>query len=197
MARHGIFKLFVVIIVMGCLPAIAADDQEGPEMDAMMQALTAYATPGEHHQHLAELVGTWSASISFWAAPGSPAQVSQGVSERTLVMDGRYLLEEFTGETPFGPFEGMGLTGFDNIKQQFVAVWIDSMGTGIMTSESVEITDDQIVFKGRSPEPMSGTYITMRSVETKVDDDTYRFEMFMPLPGGDEIKSMEIVYTRN
>jgi hypothetical protein len=141
--------------------------------------------------------GPWSASISFWAAPGSPAEVSQGVSERKLIMGGRYLLEMFTGETPWGPFEGMGLTGFDNIKQQFVAVWIDSMSTGVMTSESTEITDGQIVFKGRSPEPMSGTYITMRSVETRVDDDTYRFEIFMPLSGGDEFKSMEIVYTRD
>lgn len=196
MARYGTSKLFVALLALACLPAFAADDQAAPGMEAIMEAYMAYATPGEHHQHLAEQAGTWSTTVSSWGTPGSPPEVSQGTSERTLIMDGRYLLEKFTGETPWGPFQGMGLTGFDNIKQRYVATWIDSMSTGIMISESTEITDGRISYSGSSPEPMTGTYITIRSVETRVNDDTYRFEMFMPLPDGSEFKSMEIVYVR-
>ena len=50
-----------------------------------------------------------------------------------MVMDGRYLVEEYDGEMMGQPFKGMGLMAYDNSEQRFVSAWIDNMGTGIMT----------------------------------------------------------------
>jgi len=30
------------------------------------------------------------------------------------------------------PFEGMGLDGYDNASKEYISIWIDNMGTGIM-----------------------------------------------------------------
>ncbi len=196
MARSWTARLTVSMVVLALAPLLAAEEPTEPDMAALMEAYAKYGTTGEHHAALAERAGSWSATVTLWPAPGAPPDVSQGTSERTLIMDGRYLLEEFSGETPWGPFQGMGLTAYDNIKQRFVAIWIDSMSTGIMTAESTAISEDRVEYTGDSPDAMSGSYITTRSVETRIDADTYRVEAFTPLPGGGEFRNMQIVYTR-
>jgi hypothetical protein len=199
MARSSISGVMALVLALAAVPAPAADQgagQQEMDMAALMEAYARYGTPGEHHRQLAERAGTFQVKVTVWPAPGAPPDVSEGTSERTLMMDGRYLMERFSGTTPMGPFQGIGVTGFDNIKQRFVAIWIDSMSTGIFTSESTRIGNNAVEYRGESPDPMTSSFITTRSVDTKVDANTFRYESYTPLPGGGEFKNMEIVYTR-
>jgi hypothetical protein len=111
-------------------------------------------------------------------------------------MGGRYALERFSGTTPWGEFEGLGITAYDNFKQSYTAIWIDSMSTGIMGAESVTISDDSIEYTGDMPNPMTESYDRIRSVETWLDDDTRKMESFVVGPDGAETKNMEILYER-
>jgi hypothetical protein len=49
------------------------------------------------------------------------------------------------------PFEGLGYTGYDNVKKQYFGTWIDSMSTGIMTSSRHGRLGNTMTFTARTP----------------------------------------------
>ena len=181
-------------------PALA---QEGGEADAamaeMMAAWQEYAAIGPPHEDLQRRVGDWDVTVKFWFAPGAPPEVSEGSSTVEAIMGGRYILEHFESTMPDGtPFKGMGLVGYDNIKERFVATWVDVMSSGLLTAESTSHADDfsRVEYHGESPDPVAGRYKDQRSVETWSDPDTRVMEAWEEGPGGAEVKVMEITYTR-
>jgi len=185
--------------MMAAAPLLAEEQQ--PEMDeamkAMMAAWAEYAEVGVEHELMARSVGEWKVTVTFWPAPGAPPSVSEGAASVKTIMGGRYLFEEFHGATPDGPFEGLGVTGFDNIKKRFVSIWVDSMSTGIMRAEGTASEDGKVLsFTGESPDPVAGAYKQQRSTTTIIDDNTHRFEIFEKAPDGAEYRNMEILYER-
>src|SRR5262245_49829901 len=71
-----------------------------PEMAEMMKL----AQPGEHHQHMAKMVGTWKAHTKFWMAPGAPAQEGDGTMTVKPALDGRFFVSEVQGTFMGQPF---------------------------------------------------------------------------------------------
>ena len=166
-------------------------------MDAMMKAWAAYATPGAEHKALANMVGTWDATIkSYIDSSGAPTE-QKGTSTFTSVMDGRYFIEKAEGEFMGQPFHGIGTYGYDNGTKQYVSTWIDSMGTGIMTGTGTA-TEGGKTFNWTSTgyDAMSGKVQSYRSTMHMVSADQYHMEMFGPGPDGKEMKMMEITYNR-
>ena len=189
----------VALALVAWLPFSTGDEATAatPEMQKLMQAFAAYGTPGEAHRGLAERAGAWHVTVRMRFAPGAPMQESHGRSEVEVIMGGRYLLERFTMETPDGPFEGLGLSGYDNLKKKFVAVWIDSMSTGVMTAEGTgDASGRHIEYQGDSPDPAAGRYKPVRTVETWVDEKTRRMQSYDTGPDGKEFLQMELIYTR-
>jgi Protein of unknown function (DUF1579) len=92
------------------------------------------------------------------------------------------------------PFEGASITGYDNVEKRFFNVWFDNMGTGMMTSYGTGDAKGNMSVEGTMTDPMRGE-VHHRMVTTITGPDTYRFEMFMVQPEGDE-RVMEILYTR-
>jgi len=193
----------LVVVALAAAAAVPAVAQDAEEMDAamaqMMAAWEAYAEVGAPHEALHDRQGAWNATVKFWFAPDTPPEVSQASSTVEPIMGGRYILERFSSTMPDGAaFEGMGLVGFDNLKKAFVAMWIDTMSSGILTAESTSYADDfsRIEFRGQAPDPMAKTYKTQRSVEFWPDDDTRVMQAWERGPDGTEMKVMEITYTR-
>lgn len=160
---------------------------------AMMKA----SAVGQSHAQLKPLAGHWKQEVKWWADPAAPPMVSQGTSETTLIMGGRYLREEAKGEMMNNPFEGLGITGYDNQKKKYVSSWIDNMGTGIMLSEGTCDSSGKVfTFIGSYIDPVTGKNETARMVTRVVDDNKHTFEMHAKSPDGKEFKMMEITYTR-
>src|SRR4029077_14266047 len=101
---------------------------------AMMAQWQGAMTPGAAHKRLDPLVGTFKAKTEFVMAPGVPPMVHEGTSENRWVLGGRYLEQTYRGMAMGMPFEGIGYTGYDNVKQRYVGTWMDSFGTGLMNS---------------------------------------------------------------
>jgi hypothetical protein len=130
-------------------------------------------------------------------APGAPPEISEGKAEVTLIMGGRYVMEKFEMSTPDGPFNGLGIVGYDNIKKHYQSIWIDSMSTGVMTADGTGDQDARVIeYAGQEPDPMSNAYKPFRSVEKQLDDNTRRADTFEKGPNGKEFKAMELFYTR-
>jgi hypothetical protein len=53
----------------------------------------------------------WIAKMKQWAESDQPPMESTGARERKMLLDGRYLEEEFTGEMMECPFAGIASPG--------------------------------------------------------------------------------------
>lgn len=102
------------------------------DMQKMMQDAAAFAAPGKEHAELAATAGTFDVEASMDMGEG-PAK-SALKSERTAICGGRFVLERDSGTMMGMPFEGCGITGFDNRTQEYMTVWMDSMGTYMMSA---------------------------------------------------------------
>ncbi len=179
-------------------PAMAKDKKHEKQKDpqAMMEVYQKLATPGEPHKLFSTMAGSWITKTKSWMEPGKPPMESTGTAEMKMLLDGRFLQQEFTGEMMGQPFSGVGIDGYDNLRKKYVTTWIDTMGTGIFMMEGTANADGKtITLKGQHAEP-SGGHMTHRAVWKIVDSNTQTFDMWGNHGGGKEMKVMEIVYTR-
>ena len=194
-----------VAFLMLALPAVPAlaqhEHPEGmPEMSAeekaMMEAWEKAATPGDPHARLAQGEGDWNLTITMWMAPGTPPEVAHGTATRKMILGGRHLEEVVNGEVMGQPFEGHGLTGYDNVSGQYWSTWVDNMTTGLTVMEG-EYDDESKTFQwtGTSNDPMTGAAKTTTMVG-RHDEQGREIVEFWEERGGEKVKTMEIVYTR-
>jgi len=171
--------------------------QEGKmDMQAMMEVLKKLATPSAPHKLLASMAGSWNTKTKSWMEPKKPPMESTGTCEQKMLLDGRFLQQECTGDMMGSPFTGIGVTGYDNHTKKYVSTWMDSMGTGIYFFEGTASADGKtITQKGRYDDPIEGP-MKWRAVTKIVDDNTQVFEMYGTGKNGKETKMMEITYTR-
>ena len=196
--RVSIITVVSVCALVVTSAAVAKDRKADKQMDpqAMMETYKKLATPGEPHKQLAGLAGSWTTKTKEWMEPGKPPMESMGSVEMKVLLDGRYLQQEFTGDMMGQPYTGVGITGYDNLRKRYVSTWIDSMGTGIFMMEGTATADGKtITLKGHHAEP-GGGQMAHRAVWKLVDDNTQTFDMYGSHHGGKEMKMMEIVYTR-
>jgi hypothetical protein len=181
---------------------IADETTKAPEMSAeqkaMMEAYMKAATPNEHHQHLAEMAGTWKTSNKMWMSPGAQPSESTGTCENKMILGDRYLHQECSGQDMgMGPFQGMGITGYDNVKKQYEATWVDNMGTAVtMATGKGDASGKVYTFTGTYPDPVTGKDKKFRWVSHMVDANNMTFEFYDHGPNGKEYKSMEMTYTK-
>ncbi len=166
------------------------------DQQAMMEAWMKTIQPGKQHAKLAKGVGNWTVSMKHWMDPTAPPEESTGTTSFKMVLDGRYLVEDFHVTSMGMPFHGMGVTGYDNIDKKFKAVWFDNFGTGIMMMEGDANDQGGTTMYGSTKNPMTGQLEHVKGVSAQPDDNTVHFEMFKKTPEGGWMKEMEIHYTR-
>jgi hypothetical protein len=199
MSCRSLLCRLLICAVFGCcatLTAPAADKPAAaPKADPAMEEMMKLATPGPMHKKLEPFVGKWKAVVKMFTGPGEP-EVSEGTSTSEWVLGGRYVRETFLGTFEGMPFEGRGLTGYDNVSKEFVGVWVDTMSTGLLTSTG-QLDPSGKVFNWQSTfhNPMPGMPNTMRSVVEIVNEKTHKFTTYVTMDGK-EVKQMEITYTR-
>src|SRR6266571_8004354 len=191
-------------------PAVATGSMAAPggqpNPQEMMKQMMEMSKLNENHKLLSSLDGNWNFTIKFWMNPDPNAkpQESKGTAVRKSIMDGRYFVMDVTGKMEMpGPdgkkketqFKGMGIEGYDNVKQKFVGSWIDNMGTGIELSEGTYDPATKTFTYSAEIEPVPGMKSKVREVLKIVDKDHMTFEWYED-QGGQERKTMEIAYTR-
>lgn len=191
--------LFTPLCLMLLVSFVMADEgkhHDQTDMQAMMEVYTKLATPGPQHKLLASMVGTWTTKTKSWMDPNQPPMESDGSCEHKMLLDGRFLHQECTGDMMGQPFTGIGLNGYDNHTHKYVSTWMDSMGTGIYFFEGTASPDEKTITQLSSyDDPMEG-HMKLRAVTKIIGDNSQVFEMFSTGKSGKEAKMMEIIYTR-
>lgn len=166
------------------------------DMAAMMQAYAEAAKPGREHALLATLVGDWSATAQF-SMPGGEVMQSKGRSINRMVMGGRFLQQDYSGDMMGQPFKGISITGFDNLAQKYQGIWLDEMATGIMVSEGVASEKGKVLtFTGEAMDPITRKPMPFKQVLTIDGQDKHYFDLYQPGPGGELMKMGRITYER-
>jgi hypothetical protein len=174
--------------------AVPTPAPPGDDMQAMMVAMQKAGTPGDAHKKLSPMVGTFDTKVTMFM-PGMPPMQSVGVSTNKWILDGRFIQQSFDGNFMGMPFNGIGFTGYDNTKQKYVGVWMDNMGTAMMTSTGTA-SGKTMKFTSTMENVMTGKPETITETVTVTDDDHHSMEMWGPGPDGKIAKQMEITYSR-
>jgi len=188
----------------GAQPASATGQSPNPQ--EMMKQMMEMSKLNENHKLLADMNGNWNYAIKMWMNPDPNAQPQQskGTATRKSVMGGRYFVMDVNGKMQMPgedgkmtdmQFKGMAVEGYDNMKKKFVSSWIDSMGTGIQSSEGTYDPATKTFTFNMEMEMMPGMKTPVREVIKVTDKDHMLLEWYENR-GGQEKKTMEIAYTR-
>ena len=166
------------------------------EMSADQKAWMDYMTPGPMHEMMAKTVGEWNAKNTFWMDPAGEPNESEGTMSVEMIMGGRYMKSTHKGMVMGMPFTGMMLQAYDNATKEFIAIWIDNLGTGMSVSKGTYDEGTRILKStGTMIDPMSGKEVHYRQTIQLIDDNHQVVEMFIQ-EDGKEFKNMIIELTK-
>lgn len=157
--------LLLMILMIGTIPpAVLFGQEQGgsgdPKMAEMMKKWMDAATPGDAHKKLGDLVGSWNVTTEMYMnGPGSAPTTTKGTSDISWILDGRFITQNFKGEMMGMPFEGLGITGYDNMNKKYVAFWIDKTSTALFVAGGHLNQDGTVMtLYGTMDEPMTGEH---------------------------------------
>lgn len=183
------FKTLLASLLLFAVASISAQDQA-----EMMKKWQDYMTPGPVHKAFEKNCGTWKAEITQFM--GGQEMKAEGTAVFEMMLGGRYMKSTFKSMMMGMPMEGFGLDAYDNLTKEYISVWLDNMGTGVLTMKGkIDPSTNKLTYVGKMVDPMSGKETTTKTVTTQVDDDKMLFDMFT-VEGTQETKNMTIVYTR-
>lgn len=182
-------KIIFACTVLFSFAVVHAQDQA-----EAMKKWQEYMTPGPVHQAFAKMSGNWKAAITQFM--GDQEMKAEGSATFEMILGGRYMKSTFKGTMMGMPFEGNGIDAFDNATKEYVSIWIDTFGTGVMHMKGkMDEKTKEIIFTGSMVDPMSGKELSMKNVMKNIDNDHQQMVMYTVV-GGQEIKNMQIDYTR-
>ncbi|MFA5805236.1 MAG: DUF1579 domain-containing protein [Melioribacteraceae bacterium] len=150
--------------------------QQGDQAE-MMKKWQEYMTPGPVHQQFAKMAGNWKATVTQFM--GGQESKSEGTATYSMVLGGRYLHGSFNAIMMGMPFEGMSLDAYDNGTKEYISLWVDNMGTGVMmTKGKMDDKTKLITYWGSMVDPMTGKDQKVKAVTKELDENHSTFEMF-------------------
>jgi hypothetical protein len=188
----------VCTVVFGLAGLATAQDKP-----AGAQAMPPLPKPGPEHAIYKDLAGTWDAKVESFMAPGAPPSVSNGTETSRVGCGGLCLITDFKSSfvmgppsTPPTPFDGHGTETYDAAKKKYVGSWVDSMSTGLTTTESTYDVGTRTMTGWMEGPDLSGKVSKMKSTVVSKDANTRVFSMYNVGPDGKESLGMRITYTR-
>ncbi|MDX1418334.1 MAG: DUF1579 family protein [Rubricoccaceae bacterium] len=176
------------------LALLAALPIDATAQDDEMEAWLAMSAPDDNHAYLEHFAGDFVYQSTTWMEPGADPMQSEGASNASMTMGGRYLSTDHSGSMMGMDFNGHGVTGYDKMAGHFVASWIDNMSTGIMVFRGHR-DGDMLVLEAPWDNPMTGQTETHR-IKQWPTDDGYVMEYYTVAEGAEPFKTMEIAYSR-
>lgn len=167
-----------------------------PEMMKEMQEQMAAAQPGPEHKVLNYMIGTWNVAGQYWMTAEAPPMPIAGVSQNEWFLGNRFVHYSFKSNDPAEPFEGRGLTGYDNIEKKYFSLWIDTEGTGVThDTGSYDAAKKEFTYTGQFKRP-DGKITKTRTMIKIVGEDEHTMTFFHAREGEKERKVMEFSYKR-
>ncbi len=155
--------------------------------------------PTTQHRRLEPFAGQFRSEVKMWMGSGDP-YISTGTMTNSWQVDDLFLHQDYVGDASQGAvpaFRGQGFWGFNTTTGHYEGFWIDNAST-MMQMESGDVDESGKIWTMHSEVRCSRTGVKMkkRSVITLIDNHHHKIEMFFTGADGNEMKAMEINYTR-
>ena len=183
----------IVTGLIGWTAGTGFGEDQPPSAEQMIEQMREMGQPGPMHKLMNRMAGSWNVDVSAWHGP-EPTK-SKATSTSTWMLGSRFLKIHYEGEMFGQPFNGFALMGYNNGKQQFESIWVDDFSSNISSSKGQPSADGRtITFHGvwEGPNDMKSAY---RMVYAMNEDGGYRVISYAQ-QGEDEVKEMELVYSR-
>ncbi|MBS1493531.1 MAG: DUF1579 domain-containing protein [Bacteroidetes bacterium] len=180
---------FIVLLFLSAsvLKAQSADDMK-KWADAM--------TPGEQQKGMAKMTGEWKFTSKFWMAPGQEPVSNTGTARYEMLLGGRYQKVTASASMMGMPYEGIGITGYNNVSKLFESSWVDNFRTGVMYMTGTMDDKGMITMTGSTVDPITGKIQMERQTIRPDGDNKYIMEIYDTKEGQSEVKVEEIIYER-
>lgn len=179
------------LMSLGFLAPLRAQTSPQDQQKAMEAYMKAGAVT-EDHAYLKRFAGSWTAATTMWTTPGQPPATSENSFEGRMILGGRFVALDYKGTMMGQPFEGLQITGYDNMQKKYLTLWLDNTSTSFFElAGTLDVKTDTITQTGNWADPMGGTS-KVRAVTRFINPNEYVFEQYMVLPDGKEFKSMEM-----
>jgi hypothetical protein len=154
------------------------------------------AKPGAAQASLAKLAGQYNRVIQFVGQTGAAAAPSSGTAKITVVLGGRFILEE-SSDTVFGrPVEGLRLYGYNNVTKQYEMARMYTMSTGITMMKGTSSDGGKTIdFRGDT-DTAGMAKMPLHAHFHQVDDDQFVVTLSTSGADGKESAFQETTYTR-
>lgn len=175
---------------------LSGDDKKkgGGSKDDMMAKMMSAGATVEQHKVLKGFVGKWTYT-GTWNMPDGTSMPISGGAECELILDGRFVAERVWSADDGKSFQGHGVIGYDKDKKKFAGGWIDSMSTGLTTTEGTwDPKTSTMTMHFSCKDPMSGQMVHMK--ETAVVKPDSIVKTAYAKVGDKEVKAMELHYKR-
>jgi hypothetical protein len=174
-----------------------------PAGEALVKEITKRAAPSETQNiHiLALLMGTWDYTATVWTASDDKPYKSRGRITNEMILNDRFLSSSEVGNLNMGGLDmsvhSQGFIGYDNAKNAFTSVWMDTLSTGMMIgSGTFDKKDKAIEETGNFTNPINGAGEKFRAELRFVDLNHYSRTIFTTGKAGKESRLMEFEYSR-
>lgn len=202
-------RLIAVGFVLGAAVALSTTQvfsgdsrDDAAARQEMARKWQRYATPSAGHDPLEHFVGDWDVTVKFWMeGPDKPPTESGASFTGRMIFGGRFLETKMLGVVTMGvepdtmevPFQAVGYVGFNNFKQMYESVWIDSQGTAIgFLRGTLDEAGKVFTYVGKSDDWQTGQRDkAYKFVDRIIDENTTISQMF-DVSGPDQVKVFEM-----
>jgi hypothetical protein len=169
------------------------------EMKQLQQAMEDAAKPGPEHEALAKRVGEWTTSTRFDMGGGAPPMSSAGTAKISMILGGRFQVEDAEGTMMGQPFTSHKMLGYNKASKKYEGVWTYTMNTSMMMLSGTPTEGGKVVQYDATVTEAPGAPERLWITATSIDDDHFTVKLSMQSPDGKEGEPggvMETTYTR-
>ena len=200
-ARPSLLLAAVFLALPACAQTSGVTLQESAPAQPPLSASTRLALPGEKHQWLNPLIGTWNVEMTVFGEDGQPAVTSSDfTATRQWILGGRYLEERLEGPLGGAPSERRMVLGYNNLDLRFELATFDTFEPGQMIYRSrTDGTPAGFSVYGESTEAGTGPLPTGRKRDLRfefvIEPQRSIERIYVTYPGDAERLFVEQVFT--
>ena len=199
--KHVMLSLLIVFLATLLL---SVSDQEKnqeltEEQKKMIELWKKYTLPCEKHKHIEYFVGEWESVIKSWLEPGKEPDVRTQEIKVESFFDGRFTKAHIkTDASDIGMLlETIVINGYDNYKQEFFSITLSKQRTDYyLTRGKLDETGKIRTDTSVQTDIFTGKEYRVKAITTIINQDKYTYEYYQIDPEGNEVKKMEVTYTR-
>jgi hypothetical protein len=185
-----LIETFAAILCLTA-PAFGRAHDEKPQAAANAQQAPSPTSPGPEQAFLAKRAGEYTRVIKFVGQDGEWS----GTSKISVILGGRFILEENRDTVMGRPVEGTRLWGYNNVTKQYEAAWMYTMSTAI--TKLTGTSDDggkTVEYTATSDEPRGA--VALHARVRQIDDDHFVVTLSTAGSDGKDSPFQETTYTR-